>query len=160
MRDFSISDGVACDLDPALLGDWWNRRDYQDAVVEALGPAGLDDKRLVMDFEADLGRVVAAGRLGEDLDAVLSRYLVDDYRQHDPTIGQGRVGLARWLREVAVHFPGTPPPPIALTAQGGLVTVLLRVDLPAPEGPGTFFIVPMFRVRGGMLVEHWGGGSP
>lgn len=154
MPDFSMIGGVAQIANGDLRTCWWTRDEYCDAVVRGLGED--PDKRLVMRFEADLARIMAARTVGPELDDLLARYLADDYRQHDPKVGQGRAGLARWLREVGVHLPGTPPPPVALVSNGGVVSALLQVA--PPDSPG-FFIVTMFRVSDGKLAEHWGGGA-
>ena len=157
MTDFSIKDGIAHIQSDTLANSWWTSTEYQEAVIGALGPTHTDDKRVVMTFEAKLGALMAAKSTGPELDALLKQYLSDDYRQHDPTVGQGREGLAQWLREVAVHFPGTPPPPVALIADGGLISVLLSLRLPHISDA---FIVTAFRVRDGRLVEHWSSASP
>jgi predicted SnoaL-like aldol condensation-catalyzing enzyme len=158
--DFTIVGGVAEGISSALYTSWWHRPDYQEAVVSALGAQGLAEKRLVMDFEAALADVVTRGRIEAEIDGVLERFLVEEYRQRNPAVGQGRAGLAHWFRTVAAFLPGTPPPPVALSVEKGLVTVLLELRLPGPGGGDmASFLLALFRVEAGKLVEHWGGGD-
>lgn len=156
MPDFTIIDGVAHIESDALRASWWTSEEYMDAVVAGLSGGDVHAKQIVMRFEAALAQVMAAKNIGAELDAVLATHIATDYHQHDPRAGEGRPGLANWLRTVAVHFPGTPPPPAALVANGGIVSCLIEVR--PPDRPASF-IVTMFRVADGKLVEHWGGAS-
>jgi predicted SnoaL-like aldol condensation-catalyzing enzyme len=160
---FRVQNGIALIEDSLLYSTWWEREDYAAALTASQSSAAGADKRLIMDFEIALARTVSAGRIEQDIDNVLSKFLDADYKQHDPGIANGPRGLAHWFRTVAVHFPGYPPPPVGLIAEQGLVSVLISMP-PAPqlewEGLSPVFICTVFRVNGGRLVEHWGGGKP
>jgi predicted SnoaL-like aldol condensation-catalyzing enzyme len=157
MSDYKIIAGIAQSLSPTLYESWWLRSDYQDSLVSALGPAALSVKRLIMDFEAGLADVVSRRAVEAEIDGVLERFVHADYEQQNPLFGQGRAGLARWFREVGAHLPGTPPAPVALIAEDGLVTVLLELRL---GGAPALFLSTLFRVEGSKLRAHWGGGAP
>lgn len=162
MSRYRIEHGHAFIEDAQLYAGWWEDGDFVRDVTEALGDKDLAAKRLVMEFETELARVSTAKTLGTELDTLLERYLAEDYRQFGNTLPQGRAGLAQWFRTVAVHFPGNPPPPVAVVAEGGLVTVVLHLKIPsdAPGGARSSYIITVFRVRDGKIVEHWGGGAP
>jgi predicted SnoaL-like aldol condensation-catalyzing enzyme len=161
---FRVENGIASIADPILYSTWWEREDYATALTASGNTAAALDKRLIMDFEVALARTVSSGRIEQDIDGVLGKFLAPGYRQHDPAIANGREGLAHWFRTVAVHFPGYPPPPIGLIAEAGLVSVLLSMP-PAPHQSlqtlsPQIFICTVFRIHDGRLVEHWGGGKP
>lgn len=157
MSDFTFTDGVARISDPALYTTWQERPDYIGALIAARDPANAAKKRLVMNFEVALARVMRAGTVETDIDGVLERFLAEDYIQHDPNIPSGRPGLAAFFRAGA--FGAEPPPPIALAVDGEVVFVLMQLPVPDPTEPTRtydLFTPTAFRVRDGQLVEHWG----
>lgn len=159
MQEYTITGGVVQVNDSAFFETWMYRKDFVDALSESASAEVTAMKRLVIEFEAALARVVLGGRIGEEIDGVLEEFIVDDYIQHDPNVpGNGRAVLAQGFR----MLPPTgdaPPPPVALIVEGDLVCLLMQKPLPDPVAPGAtydWFIPTVFRVRDGKLAEHWG----
>jgi len=159
MSEFTVAAGVATITDLDLFSNWPDRPDYFEALAASPDPAVTAKKRLVIEFEAALARLVVSGRIGEEIDAVLERFIADEYIQHDPNIPEnGRAALAASFRAM----PATgdvPPPPVSLVVEGDLVCLLMQKPLPDPSDPAStydWFIPTVFRVRDGKLAEHWG----
>jgi predicted SnoaL-like aldol condensation-catalyzing enzyme len=140
-------------------------QDYINDLAKDPNPKMQAAKRAVVQFEADTGLAVVGGHLNEQVDAILERYLISDYVQHDPNIPQGRKGLAEWLKAGGMHEGSgltSPPAPIALTADptSGLVTMILAMEPqaaandPTKKYPG--YMISVFRVKDGKLTEHYG----
>ena len=156
MADFTITGGVATIHNAELFATWEKRPDYHEALTAAESPAAASHKRLLMDFEVALATVVRAGRINQDIDAVLERFIGEIYIQHDPNIGNGREALAASFRTVPA--PDSPPIPVNFVVEGDLVSLLLQRRLPDPHVPGAtydMFMSALFRVRDGKFVEHW-----
>jgi predicted SnoaL-like aldol condensation-catalyzing enzyme len=90
----------------------------------------------------------------------VSRYIAKDYIQHNPNIAQGREGLIAAIRRT--RAPGgkrhSVKRLIASFAEGDLVVLVWDRDLPDPSRPGQIYTnnaFDMFRVKDGMIVEHW-----
>lgn len=153
---FTVTGAAAEIHDEALYLDWMHRDDFADAVVAAddsADDAQRANRRLVMDFEVEVARIVADGTVDEHIDEVLARFLTEDYVQHDPPIGDGREPLAAWFRAGAAG--PTPPPPIAITTGGDMVSIVLQIP-PGGLGPDPAYLTTSYRVREGRLCEHWG----
>lgn len=156
--------GVGRAASPSFYSRWMFDQDYLDNLAKDPNPKMQAAKQAVVQFETDLARIVVEGRLNEQVDAVLERYLVADYVQHDPNIPQGRTGLAEWLKVGGMHEGSgisSPPVPIALTADpsNGLVTMILEMEpQPAPNDPSKKYpgyMISVFRVANGKLTEHY-----
>lgn len=160
MNDFSIIDGVAQIHDPALYETWLDREDYKAAVAVADTPERTAIKRLLIDFEADLARIVRDDTVQENVEELMNRYIVEDYVQHDPNApGNGRDELIKFFRHVPTgEGVPIPPPVVSVVLDGDLACVMMRQPTPDPMSPGTTYdwhIVTVFRVRDGKLAEHW-----
>lgn len=159
MSDFTVAAGVATITDPEFFSTWPDRTDYFEALAASPDPAVTAKKRLVIEFEAALARVMMSGKIDEEIDAVLERFIADEYIQHDPNIPEnGRAALAASFRKLP---PGgdTPPPPVSLVVENDLVCLLMQKPMPDPTDPGStydWFIPTIFRVQDGKLTEHWG----
>ncbi|MFI5589958.1 nuclear transport factor 2 family protein [Amycolatopsis sp. NPDC051758] len=114
-------------------------------------------KRLVLEF---CRRVFDA----HDPDAV-AEFLAEDYRQHASHALPGRDGVAQFVRDT---FPGGPipapaeisVPPSVVVAEADLVVIAGLLPQPEPGLGGTtypYYVYDAYRVRGGMLAEHWSG---
>ena len=159
MQEYTIMGGVAQISDPAFFQAWMHREDFFDALSESATPGATAMKRLVIEFEAALARMLLSGRVEEEVDGVLEEFLVEDYVQHDPNVpGNGRAILAEGFRKLPLNGDA-PPPPVALIVEGDLISLLMQKPLPDPTAPGStydWFIPTVFRVRDGKLAEHWG----
>lgn len=111
-------------------------------------------KRLVLEFY----RRVFDGR---DPDAV-AEFLTEDYRQHVSHALPGREGVARLVRETFPDGPVPAPdelsvPPSVIVAEADLVVLAGLFPRPEPGGTYPYYVYDAYRVRGGMLAEHWSG---
>lgn len=162
MPEYTIAGGVAQISDPAFFETWMHREDFAEAMSRAATPEAAAMKRLVVEFEAALARMIMSRRVEEEIDGILERFLVEDYIQHDPNVpGNGRGVLAQGFRKIPLNGD-VPPPPVALIVEGDLVCLMMQKPLPDPTAPGStydWFIPTIFRVRDGKLAEHWGPGQ-
>ncbi|WP_427918774.1 nuclear transport factor 2 family protein [Streptomyces sp. cg40] len=161
MDDFIVAAGVATITDPAFFSNWLDRPDYFEALAASPDPAVTAKKRLVIDFEAELARLVVSGRIDKEIDAVLERFIADDYIQHDPNFpGNGRAALAASFRAMPTPpVADVPAPPVGVMVEEDLVCLLMQKPMPDPADPSStydWFIPTVFRVRDGKLTEHWG----
>lgn len=158
MSDFTIIDGVAHIHDPKLYETWLDREDFKAAVSASPIPEVAATKRLLVDFEAALARIVCDRTVEENVVEVMTRFVDEDYIQHDPNAaGNGRDKLIEHFRRVPLD-KGTPPPVVSVVVEGELACVMMMHPLPDPMAPGQtydWYILTVFRVRNGKLVEHW-----
>jgi len=93
--------------------------------------------------------------LGGNLDA-LDDLVAEDYMQHNPRAGQGRAGVRRFFAELeellgdGLHPDGDRE--VNLIAEGDFVVRQAIRD--------NGMLVDIWRVRDGMLVEHWDAWRP
>ena len=100
------------------------------------------NKQIVISFYND----VLFGRNSE----AVSKYISDEYIQHNPSVPDGENALKDFINNV----PSTTP--------GEIVRVLADEDLVAlhvkrfsPGGDKNRVIVDIFKVENSMIVEHW-----
>ena len=111
-------------------------------------------KQLVLDFF----RVVFEA---EDAEAARG-YLHEGYIQHNPLVATGRKGFidyfkTKWKKPKPVE-PRLRQPPESVVAEGDLVSVMWKVSRPEPsDGSKSYdsFWFDLFRVKDGLIVEHW-----
>lgn len=72
MNDFSIVDGVAQIHNPELYRTWIDRPDYMEAVAASSSPEVTATKRLLIEFEAELARMVRDGSVQEKVQEVMT----------------------------------------------------------------------------------------
>lgn len=158
MSDFTIIDGVAQIHDPKLYETWLDREDYLAAVSASPSPEVAAVKRLLVDFEATLGRMVRDRTVEENVVEVMTKFIGDDYVQHDPNAtGNGRDSLIEYFRNVPLDR-GIAPPVVNVVVEGELGCIMMKRPMPDPMAPGQtydWYILTVFRVRKGKLVEHW-----
>lgn len=98
--------------------------------------------------------------------AAVRDFVTEDYHQHARHQPTGRAGLESLVRAAFPDGPVPTPetadiPPAILMGEGDLVVI--AGALPQPDGGGGTFtrlLYDAFRVRDGMLVEHWSGVDP
>jgi predicted SnoaL-like aldol condensation-catalyzing enzyme len=114
------------------------------------------NKQLVLDF----WRKVINER---DLLAA-SRYVVEDYIQNSPSAGQGRTAMVAFLAQELGGVNPRPPEQVKYTdfahviAEGDLVQLMFKRKVPDPRDPLRIREVwwyDTYRVKDGMIVEHW-----
>ena len=124
----------------------------QYALLEAAEPALARNKRLVFDAWRQL---FDAGR-----EELVDLYLTEDYVEHNPNAGSGRAGARAWLARVEDRPIATAigRDLVAMIAEGDLVVLVLKVELPNPYRAGDIYTttqIEMFRIADGRLAEHW-----
>ena len=90
-------------------------------------------------------------------------YIARDYIQHSPSAGQGLEALVAFLKvELGGDEPRTEPVERTqfevVMAEGDLVQLMFKRPIPDPHRPGETLHVwwyDTYRVRGGLIIEHW-----
>lgn len=98
--------------------------------------------------------------------AAVKEFVTEDYRQHVRHIPPGRAGLEQFVRRAFPDGPVPTPeapsiPPAILMGEGDLVVI--AAALPQPDDRGGSYLRMLydgFRLRDGLLAEHWGGVDP
>jgi predicted SnoaL-like aldol condensation-catalyzing enzyme len=96
--------------------------------------------------------------------AAASKYIAQDYIQHSPSAGQGLEALIEFLKwelgEDGPLEPGTYEltPFRHVLAEGDLVQLMFQRHIPDPKDPTRTIPVwwyDTYRLKDGMIVEHW-----
>lgn len=111
------------------------------------------NKRLVFDMYRT---VLNGGRSGE-----ASRFVDEQYIQHNPNVASGRQGLVEYIRRTRPER--TIPdqiafPVVTIMAERDLVLVATVSREEDPDAPGESYSTThfdLFRVSGDRIVEHW-----
>lgn len=158
MNGFTIVNGVAEISDSAIYENWLDNEEFKSAVAADPSSERASVKRLLIEFEADLARMVRDNTVQDRVVEVITKYAAKDYIQHDPNApGSGRDNLIDHFRRVPVGGP-TPPPVVSVILDGDVACVMMRALEPDPVVPGATYewnILTVFRVLEGRLAEHW-----
>jgi len=130
------------------------------------------NKKLVRDFYNALDDAQAEGKIREKIEGIIEKYIAVDYIQHQEGGKQGRAGMLETVRSQ----PAGPPPAastptfnmrqpgklVAIMAEGDRVIQVTSRERPDPATGGTkpTYIWNMFRIKDGMLAEHWDSAMP
>jgi predicted SnoaL-like aldol condensation-catalyzing enzyme len=94
-----------------------------------------------------------------DMDiSLIDNYVHENYKQHSPTIKDGRAGLCEMLtfmKTLPKPAEKSPSPIVRVIADGDLVAVHLDVKFMGKR----YAIVDLMRVEAGKLAEHWDAGQ-
>jgi predicted SnoaL-like aldol condensation-catalyzing enzyme len=115
--------------------------------------------KFVLDFERD----VFAGHHVE----LASKYLAEDYIQHNPSVPTGRAGFVEFFSHMPT--PATPPSaaaaamftPVISFAKGDYVVLIYEHEGKDPADPSKtykFNAFDVFRIQNGKIQEHWDNG--
>lgn len=124
------------------------------------------NKQVVIDYFAALDRLetLRPEQAAKELPAILARYCRTDYIQHNDAMaafGQGTAGLLRMFESRAKDPAARPglgaSHLITVMAQGDLV-VRINTREP-PDGGPPLMIFNLFRIKDGLIAEHWDGYS-
>lgn len=158
MTGFTIVNGIAVISDPEIYENWLDNEEFKSAVAADSTPERTAVKRLLIEFEADLARIVRDDTVQEQVVEVMTRYVAEDYVQHDPNlVGNGLETLIEQFRHVPV-IGEISPPVVGVILDGENACLIMRKVLPDPVIPGATYdwnIITVFRVHNGKLVEHW-----
>ncbi len=103
------------------------------------------NKRLVVAFyDAAINK--------KDYDRAVT-FLGPQYKQHNPTAGDGAAGLKSFIEFLKAKFPSQHGDIKQIIAEGDLVA--LHVHSTRGDGTAGRAIVDIFRVARGKVVEHW-----
>jgi predicted SnoaL-like aldol condensation-catalyzing enzyme len=80
-------------------------------------------------------------------------FLGPEYKQHNPTAGDGAAGLKSFIEFLKTKFPSQHGEIKQIIAEGDLVA--LHVHSTRGDGTAGRAIVDIFRVANGKVVEHW-----
>jgi predicted SnoaL-like aldol condensation-catalyzing enzyme len=86
------------------------------------------------------------------------RFLAPGYAQHSPIVNTGRDGFVAFLKQFAQPSEIQPAIPnfVQIVAEGDLVAIsTLSTEVDANGTPYATTWFDLFRVDGGLLVEHW-----
>jgi predicted SnoaL-like aldol condensation-catalyzing enzyme len=124
----------------------------QLALLESSDPRLAANKRLVFDMYRN---VIDANR-----EELADLYIAEDYIQHNPLVPTGREPIKPFLasREDLPIEASLRLPLVASIAEGDLVVQALMFEHSDPRHEGRTYTstgFDMFRIKDGMLVEHW-----
>ena len=93
-----------------------------------------------------------------DVETAFKLYVGPEYRQHDPTVADGKAGAIQGLTLLTHEiYPELRQEVKRTVSQGDLVAVharMLRTAAARGSGRG-LAVVDMFRLEHGRIVEHW-----
>ena len=127
------------------------------APSRAAGPQEEANKALVLNMWR--------GVIEQHDDTAVTRYIAPDYIQHNTKLATGREALREAVRQLAL--PGALPHPakilVSAVADGDRVVLVWIREEPDPNHPGAmvkFNRFDMFRIKDGLVVEHWDDSAP
>ena len=132
----------------------------------ALAPMGPALAASAAQEEANKNLVLAMWKgVIEDADeAAVMRYIAPDYIQHNTRLEHGRAALLQGVRELkAGRAPHKPKTLVAAVAEGDFVTLVWTRQEADPTNPAhsiLFNRFDMFRIKDGLVAEHWDDSAP
>lgn len=158
LQGYSFMGPLATISDPGIFRTWMDDQDYIERLAQSSDPLVAANKKVAIYFQRDLARLVAGGRVAEGIDALLEKYMAEDYRQHDAHLTNGRAPLADFFKMASgAGIDLWPPMPVCVLVDDDIVALLLQAE--TPDGAEKF-IPTVFRVKGGMMTEHWSNAAP
>jgi predicted SnoaL-like aldol condensation-catalyzing enzyme len=152
MALLALSAGASAMMAPASA----SAKSAGKAVATSDGSLQQRNKQVVLDMWHDVidGRNIAA----------VPRYIAENYVQHSASAGQGRTALMQFLK---TEFPDAKPLArgtykltnfVFVLAEGDLVQLMFQRRIPSRNDPARLvdtWWYDTYRVRNGMIVEHW-----
>lgn len=83
----------------------------------------------------------------------ITKNMADDYKQHNPTVADGKKGAQDFFTDLLKRFPNQKARVIHVAADGDYVWVHAHLTM-SPEDPGVA-LVDIWRLKDGKMVEHW-----
>ncbi|EJV56385.1 nuclear transport factor 2 family protein [Bacillus cereus] len=84
---------------------------------------------------------------------IIPKYVSEDYKQHNPFVGDGRKAFMDFFKEDFVKNPNSSAEIKRVVAEGD--TVALHVHSRASSQDKGVAIVDIFRINDSKIVEHW-----
>ena len=124
----------------------------QAALLKSKDPKLAANKKLAYDFF----RVILRARHLDDA----SKYMKDDYIQHNPNADTGIAGFKAFFSKLGGPQPvqDTVPGLVAIQAEGDYVTLSFVREMDDPTNKGQKYTTTwfdMFRIENGKIAEHW-----
>ncbi len=124
----------------------------QRALLQSKDPALAFNKKLTYDFY----RVILTAL---HLDQ-LSKFMREDYIQHNPDVDTGMDGFLRAFSKAGkpTSIPEKIPDLVSIQAEGNIVTLSFVNEQNDPIHPGKKYTTTwfdMFRIQDGKIAEHW-----
>ena len=122
-------------------------------LLASADPKLAANKRLVYDFWRE---VFEAGQVQS-----ASKYLIESYIQHNPTVPTGRAGFVEFFSKFAqpkAIEPRVKAAIVSIVAEGDLVVISFAAEAPDPKDPSKKYTTTwfdMFRIEDGKIAEHW-----
>lgn len=112
----------------------------------------------IMDTLTNKQRVLSFYKLivGQRRADLIPEFVREDYRQHNPTVKQGRDGITEMINYLKALPPpqaGAKSPIIRAIQEGDLVVTHLDVEFMGKR----MAVIDLFKLKDGMLAEHWDG---
>lgn len=85
---------------------------------------------------------------------LIPEFLVENYKQHNPTVKQGRAGITEminYLKTLPAPPEGAKSPIVRVIEQGDFVVTHLDVSFMGKR----MAVIDLFKLKDGMLTEHW-----
>ncbi|WPV02548.1 nuclear transport factor 2 family protein [Mucilaginibacter sp. cycad4] len=117
--------------------------------------------RTYMDTITNKQRVLSFYKqiVGQRKTELIPEFIVEDYKQHNPTVKQGRAGIIEMIN----YLKTLPPPPegakspiVRSIQEGDFVVTHLDVQFMGKH----MAVVDLFKLKDGMLIEHWDAIQP
>jgi predicted SnoaL-like aldol condensation-catalyzing enzyme len=120
---------------------------YTSPAIKANTPMDtLSNKQKVLSFY----KLIVGQRKAE----LIPEFVLEDYKQHNPTVAQGRAGITGMIN----YLKTLPPPPagakspiIRAIEEGDLVVTHLDIEFMDKH----MVVIDLFKLKDGMLAEHW-----
>jgi predicted SnoaL-like aldol condensation-catalyzing enzyme len=128
----------------------------QKAWLKSDNPKLERNKKIVYDFWRE---VLEAGHMD-----LAPQFMTETYIQHNPNVPTGRQGFIDFFSKILKPQPivdsikGFSGPLITIVAEGNLVILVFKRELPDPKDPSKKYTTTdfeMLRVEEGKVAEHW-----
>lgn len=127
----------------------------QAALLKSPDAKLAANKKLVYDFWREVF-------VGGQVDKVPG-YMAESYIQHNPAVPTGREAFIRFVSSrPKAATPATIPNLVTIRAEGDLVILAFKRDLPEPTDASKTYTstwFDMFRIENGKIAEHWDYGT-
>lgn len=103
----------------------------------------MSNKEIVLNFYRDVWNAHDSSKVAD--------YVHQDYKQHNPTVEQGRQGLLNFLEGHFFHLEAQHDIQLALE-DGDLVAVYVYVTF---KNGAKAIVTDIYRLENGIIMEHW-----
>jgi predicted SnoaL-like aldol condensation-catalyzing enzyme len=97
--------------------------------------------------------------VGQRKTELIPEFIVEDYKQHNPTVKQGRAGITEminYLKTLPLPPEGAKSPVIRAIQEGDFVVIHLDIQFMGKR----MAVIDLFKLKDGMLTEHWDAIQP